>query len=145
MAKVAVEDLSGTSTPVTSNPYDGLISACNNDPVRKTVWVHVEDILICEQKLLQDRYQLHRITRNGQQKTKILDDSFTGWILDEHLVKIDGPQKDLSYEDPRHCLVFWARPPVKVKNLIEIIQQKLQDAAPGRTMTLSTGPNGALA
>jgi hypothetical protein len=100
-----------------------------------TVWVLVEDILICEQKLLQDRYQLHRITRNGQQKAKILDESFTGWILDEHLVKLDGPQKDSSYEDPRHCLVFWARPPVKVRNLVEIIQQKLQDAAPGRMMT----------
>lgn len=33
MAKVAFEDLSGTSTPVTSNPYDGLINACHNDPV----------------------------------------------------------------------------------------------------------------
>lgn len=28
------EDYSGTSTPSTSeNPYDGLIEACNNDPV----------------------------------------------------------------------------------------------------------------
>ncbi|HEU0049945.1 MAG TPA: hypothetical protein VFQ43_20315 [Nitrososphaera sp.] len=34
MAKVAIEDLSGTTTPVTSNPYDGLISACHDDPVR---------------------------------------------------------------------------------------------------------------
>lgn len=33
MAKVAFEDLSGTSTPVTSNPYDGLILACHGDPV----------------------------------------------------------------------------------------------------------------
>jgi hypothetical protein len=33
MAKVAIEDLSGTTTPVTSNPYDGLISACHDDPV----------------------------------------------------------------------------------------------------------------
>jgi hypothetical protein len=34
MAKVAIEDLSGTTTPVTSNPYDGLIIACHDDPVR---------------------------------------------------------------------------------------------------------------
>ena len=33
MAKVAIEDLSGTSTPVTNNPYDGIIQATDNDPV----------------------------------------------------------------------------------------------------------------
>jgi hypothetical protein len=34
MAKVVFEDLSGTSTPVTSNPFDGLINATEGDPVR---------------------------------------------------------------------------------------------------------------
>lgn len=33
MAKVAFEDLSGTTTPQTDNPYDGLIQATDNDPV----------------------------------------------------------------------------------------------------------------
>jgi hypothetical protein len=33
MANVAFEDLSGASTPVTSNPYDGLITASGDDPV----------------------------------------------------------------------------------------------------------------
>lgn len=33
MANIAYEDLSGTSTPVTTNPYDGIIQACKNDPV----------------------------------------------------------------------------------------------------------------
>lgn len=33
MAKVAIEDLSGHTTPATANPYDGLISATNNDSV----------------------------------------------------------------------------------------------------------------
>jgi hypothetical protein len=33
MAKVAIEDLSGHTTPVTGNPYDGLISATNDDSV----------------------------------------------------------------------------------------------------------------
>ena len=82
------------------------------------------------QKKLQERYQLHRVTRNGQQQAKILADDFSGWILDEHLIKLDGPQKDGTYKDPRYCLVFWARPPQKIKNLITIIQQKLKDAAP---------------
>jgi hypothetical protein len=93
--------------------------------------------LIVEQKLLQERYQLHRTTRNGQQKAKILDETFAGWILDEHLVKLDGPQKQADYEDPRNCLVFWARPPAKVRNLIHIIQQKLLDAAPGASLLRS--------
>ena len=114
MAKVAIEDLSGTTTPVTSNPYDGLITATKGDPAK-----------------LQARYQLHRITRNDQQKAKILSADFNGWILDEHLVKLDGIRKDPSYVDPRHCLVFWARPPKRVRMLVEIIQQKLKDAAPG--------------
>ena len=114
MAKIAIEDLSGTTTPVTSNPYDGLITATNGDPAK-----------------LQARYQLHRITRNDQQKAKILSADFNGWILDEHLVKLDGIRKDPSYVDPRHCLVFWARPPKRVRMLVEIIQQKLKDAAPG--------------
>ena len=34
MAKVAIEDLSGASTPVTANPYDGLINAVDGDSVR---------------------------------------------------------------------------------------------------------------
>lgn len=118
MAKVTFEDLSGTTTPVTSNPYDGLISATQGDPAG-----------------LQARYQLHRTTRNDQQKMKILSPEFDGWILDEHLVKLHGVQSDPNYIDPRHCLVFWARPPQKVRKLVQIIQQKLKDAAPGKDVT----------
>ena len=81
--------------------------------------------------MIQDRYQLHRSNRNEQQKRKILADDFGGWVLDEHLVKLDGPQKEDGYVDPRKCLVFWARPPRKVKQLIETVQQKLRHMAPG--------------
>jgi len=113
MAKVAFEDLSGASTPLSSNPYDGLINACHGDP-----------------KLIQERYTAHRLTRNGQQREKILGDDFTGWILDEYLVKLDGPQKDETFVDPRNCLVFWGRPTQKVKTLVDVVQSKLKDAAP---------------
>ncbi|KAK5940879.1 hypothetical protein PMZ80_007296 [Knufia obscura] len=113
MAKIAYEDFSGTSTPVTANPYDGIIEACNNDP-----------------KLIQARYDLHRKTRNQQQKDKILFPDFPGWILDEVLTKLDGPQRDPNFIDPRNCLVFWARPTQKIKSLIEIIQQKLKHVVP---------------
>jgi hypothetical protein len=37
MAKVAIEDLSGHTTPVTGNPYNSLINTTNNDPV----WPHL--------------------------------------------------------------------------------------------------------
>lgn len=47
------------------------------------------------------------------------------------MVKLDGVQKDPGFVDPRNCFVSWARPPQKVKNLIDIIQSKLKDAAPG--------------
>lgn len=84
---------------------------------------------------MQERYQLHRTTRNQQQKEKILSDDFTGWVLDEHLVKLDGLQQDPTYADPRNCLVFWARPTQHVKNLVGMIQQKLKAAAPGMYCT----------
>jgi hypothetical protein len=41
MAKVDFEDLSGTATPITSNPFDGLINACHGDPVRTTILLPV--------------------------------------------------------------------------------------------------------
>ncbi|EXJ88706.1 hypothetical protein A1O1_05638 [Capronia coronata CBS 617.96] len=113
MANVGFEDLSGTATTASPNPYDALINACHGDP-----------------KLIQGRYSAHRETRNAQQREKILADNFQGWILDEYLVKLEGPRKDATFSDPRHCLVFWGRPPQKVKNLIKVIQSKLLDAAP---------------
>ena len=82
---------------------------------------------------MQERYQLHRATRNSRQKETILAEDFNGWILDDVLVKLDGPRKDPKFVDARNCLVFWARPPQKVKNLIDVVQQKLRDAAPGKS------------
>lgn len=34
-ASYTFEDLSGTATSDTGNPYDGLINACHNDSVRR--------------------------------------------------------------------------------------------------------------
>lgn len=79
---------------------------------------------------MQARYEAHRVTRNSQQKAKILDPTFFGWVLDPYLRNLDGPLKDSSYKDPRNCLVFWARPPVKLRALIHDIQQKLLTIAP---------------
>lgn len=41
MAKVVIEDLSGNTTTVTGNPYDGLISLTNND----SVWVTLFELI----------------------------------------------------------------------------------------------------
>lgn len=98
----------------------------------KTVFSENENRGRGEQKQLQERYDLHRRARNEQQKAKILDETFSGWVLDDYLVKLDGPQRDPDFVDPRNCLVLWARPPSKVRNLVEVIQQKLRHAAPGK-------------
>ncbi|KAF2808032.1 AAA-domain-containing protein [Mytilinidion resinicola] len=107
------EDLSGVSTEAFDNPYDAILEACHGDP-----------------KEIQARYQAHRSTRNGQQKVKLLDAQFPGVSIDPVLQKLCVPSIEPGYTDPRHCLVFWARPTVKVKSLIYQVQQKLLSVAP---------------
>ncbi|QKX59063.1 uncharacterized protein TRUGW13939_06193 [Talaromyces rugulosus] len=115
MAAVVFEDLSGAATPVSDsdNPHQPLIEAANNDPLQ-----------------IQERYSTHRTTRNGNQKTKILDQSFAGWTLDPILAKLDGPNKDPAFIDERFCLVFWGRPPGHIRKMIYDIQQEIREIAP---------------
>ena len=49
----------------------------------------------------------------------------------EILANLEDPSKP-DYQDPRHCLVFWARPPIAVRKLILEVQQKLLKVAPCR-------------
>ena len=49
--------------------------------------------------------------------------------VDGILANLEDPSKP-DYQDPRHCLVFWARPPTAVRKLIFEIQQKLLEIAP---------------
>ncbi|KAL2221509.1 RNA ligase/cyclic nucleotide phosphodiesterase [Thermoascus aurantiacus ATCC 26904] len=102
-----------TQASENDNPYQSLISACNDDPVQ-----------------VQSAYETHRTTRTAQQKAKILDPNFSGWELDEILVKLHGPKPDPTFVDPRHCVVFWARPPLHVRELIAMIQREIQTVAP---------------
>ncbi|KAF2421844.1 hypothetical protein EJ08DRAFT_682861 [Tothia fuscella] len=113
LASNPFEDLSGVSTSTFSNPYDALIIASENDP-----------------KKLQERYEAHRTARNIQQKAKLLDPGFSGVIVDPILYRLENPSVEPGYVDPRHCLVFWARPPQSVKALINDIQTQLLQAAP---------------
>ncbi|KAH0537112.1 hypothetical protein FGG08_006073 [Glutinoglossum americanum] len=107
------EDLSGTGPSKTGNPYDALIEACHNDSMQ-----------------IQARYNIHRTTRNSQQKTKLLDASFPGVTPDVILQKLENSDIEPEYTDPRNCLVFWARPPKKIRDLIGEIQKELQEVSP---------------
>lgn len=74
---------------------------------------------------IQRRYQAHRETRNAIQKAKILDVNFPGWIVDPILEKIVNQEQYPEYIDPRNCLVFWARPPEHLRDLISAVQARL--------------------
>lgn len=70
------------------------------------------------------------MNRNAQQSAKILADDFPGWSLDEILKRLDGPEKEAGFEDPRNCLVIWGRPSSAVKDVIAFVQQELRAVAP---------------
>ncbi|KAK6434962.1 hypothetical protein LTR95_008851 [Oleoguttula sp. CCFEE 5521] len=103
------EDFSGTAALSNSdNPYDGLIETCNDDPSK-----------------IQAVYEKHRTNRNAQQKAKLLAPNFPGVVIDEMLANLET-----GGEDWRHCLVFWARPPARIRELIAEVQRQLLLAAP---------------
>ncbi|KAI9751015.1 MAG: hypothetical protein M1815_001460 [Lichina confinis] len=110
--KALHSDPSASSVP-SSNPYDTLIEAAVGDPVQ-----------------IQALYEAHRSTRNERQREKLLDSAFAGVVLDPILLKISDQTIDPGYVDPRHCLVFWARPPKHIRSLIVQLQQKLLAVAP---------------
>lgn len=79
---------------------------------------------------IQSRYDLHRTTRNSQQRAKLLSADFPGLLLDPILQRLENPALEPGFVDPRHCLVFWARPTQNVRNLTTTIQEKLLAIAP---------------
>ena len=86
--------------------------------------------MIAEQAQIQARYNTHRTNRNAQQRAKLLAPDFPGVTVDEILAKLEDPQGHPGFEDWRHCLVFWARPPQRVRSLIAEIQRRLLKDAP---------------
>ncbi|RVD82553.1 uncharacterized protein DFL_006975 [Arthrobotrys flagrans] len=118
-------DLSGTATPVRrgstagkadeeaptfDNPYNVMIYNCNHNPSK-----------------IQEAYNTHRTTRNSLSRHKLLTDSTPiklDYILLKSHVLRDGTV------DHRNCLVFWARPPLRVRNFIATVQDKLRAVAP---------------
>ena len=82
------------------------------------------------QARIQEKYTLHRTTRNAQQKAKMLDENFPGVNIDPVLLRLTDPAIEPGFQDPRNCFVFWGRPTEKVKDLIHRVQQELRTVAP---------------
>ncbi|KAI0479595.1 RNA ligase/cyclic nucleotide phosphodiesterase [Xylaria cf. heliscus] len=106
-------DLSGVVIKPGENPYNALIEACHDDPVE-----------------IQALYAAHRTRRNAQQKEKFLDADFKELIIDPYLLRLEFPNVEPGFKDPRNCMTFWGRPPIHVLELAGAIQQKLKEVAP---------------
>lgn len=113
-------------TAPNQNPFQQLISECDNDPTR-----------------LQARYETHRSARNAQFKTTILSPDFPGWTVDEILSKLHAQEtgKNGKAEEPfidhRNNLAFYARPPKHIRELVDGIQRELRSVAPSIWFTPS--------
>ncbi|KAK0733321.1 ureidoglycolate hydrolase [Lasiosphaeria miniovina] len=110
--RIAFLDLSGVESKQGENPYNALINACHARPAE-----------------IQSRYTAHRTARNLQQREKFLSSEFKGLNLDPVLLRIEDPEEP-GFQDPRNCLVFWARPPDHVLTLASHVQALLKNAAP---------------
>lgn len=115
---------------IVPNPFNGLLEETNNDPVREATLNYHQHPLTDTQKRLQERYTVHRTTRNAAQKSKLLAPTFNAFNLDVILQRLEDPTIEPGFVDPRHCLVFWARPPAHVKSLIAEVQRRIRVAAP---------------
>lgn len=82
---------------------------------------------------IQDRYITHREKRAIQQKDKLSSPDFAGVTIDPILLKLEDQAIEPGYRDPRNCLVFWARPPQAVKDLIAEVQRRLKPVAPSES------------
>ena len=62
----------------------------------------------------------------------MLSPDFSGFIIDDVLHKLIDSAKDpgYGYVDPRNCLVFWARPPGRIRGLVGWLQERLLGYAP---------------
>ena len=83
---------------------------------------------------MQERYATHRVTRNAQQKNKIIAPDFEDLLIDPILRKLEDPSIEPGYVDPRNCLVFWAIPPRHVRDLVGKLQNELRNVAPSECL-----------
>ncbi|KAK4229414.1 RNA ligase/cyclic nucleotide phosphodiesterase [Podospora fimiseda] len=112
-ARNKLEDLSGIIIKEGENPYDALIKACDDDAPQ-----------------IQSLYSTHRTARNSQQRDKFLSPELSELVIDPFLLRLENPDIEPGFTDPRHCLVFWARPPEHIVKLASHLQMLLKQAAP---------------
>ncbi|KAK3316663.1 ureidoglycolate hydrolase-domain-containing protein [Apodospora peruviana] len=112
-ARNKLEDLSGIEIKPGKNPYHALIEACHGKPAE-----------------IQSLYATHRVTRNALQREKFLSPDFKELVIDPFLLRLENPEIEPGFQDPRNCLVFWARPPDHIVNLASHLQTLLRKAAP---------------
>lgn len=139
-----------SQTDSTQNPFQQLISECDNDPVRLPIGVTTgrdEEANLVRinrgQTKMQRRYETHRAARNAQYKNTILCPHFPGWSVDETLRQIQQNEKQRQeddeeelFVDPRKNLAFYARPPQHIRELIGEIQEDLRKIAPSESPCL---------
>lgn len=124
-ARNKFEDLSGVDPSTSSNPYDALLleGGYHDFPVTHSSYRP-------RQVQIQSRYSAHRTNRNLKQKEEFLLQGPEVLILDTMLQRLEDPSIEPGFVDPRNCLVFWARPPSAVRDLVDKIQQKIRIIAP---------------
>ncbi|KAI5809101.1 RNA ligase/cyclic nucleotide phosphodiesterase [Peziza echinospora] len=117
-----------------TNPYNLLLKATDCDLAR-----------------MQTAYTTHRTARNLLSRNTILSPTFPGPTIDPLLSAVvaasPSPTDLLESDsvDPRHCLVVWARPPTRIKILLQHIQARLLSALTGiPTAKLWTMPQDRL-
>lgn len=79
---------------------------------------------------IRGRYNSHREARNQQQKARLLASDFPGFMTDPVLEKLIDIDANPDFVDPRNCLVFWARPPARIKKFVGDLQSRLLKLAP---------------
>ncbi|KAK2043543.1 hypothetical protein LZ31DRAFT_524223 [Colletotrichum somersetense] len=112
-ARNKLEDLSGITILPGQNPYDAFIKACNDSPAE-----------------MQALYHAHRVKRNEQQKQQFIARGFKELIIDPFLLRLENPEMEPGFQDPRNSLVVWARPPEHIVRLAIRVQTLLKNAAP---------------
>ncbi|PHH62477.1 hypothetical protein CDD81_7124 [Ophiocordyceps australis] len=112
-ARNKVKDLSGLVLQPGENHYAAFIGACSD-----------------KSHEIQQLYDAHRTRRNQQQRELFLSPNFDGVKIDQHLLRLERPSIQPGFRDQRHCLTFWARPPIHLLALAARIQDMLAQAAP---------------
>lgn len=114
-ARSDLDQVSRAELQLDANPYEALIKLGHDQPAG-----------------IQSIYSIHRSKRNAQQREKFLASDYKELTIDPFLFRLENPKVEPGFRDPRNCLVFWARPPEHVIQLVSHLQMLLKQAAPGK-------------